>query len=210
MASLISLTNYKVHAGISGTAEDTLLQMMLDAASMAIRRACNRNETTGFENGTFTEKYDGTGIETIQLREWPVTSITSVTELFDDASTETIASTEYRANLRNGLLFMIGARTGRFVHDEYGNPTYAAFDTVPCWNAGFQNYTIVYVANGATIPADLQDACARITDLLYADRKSNPQMQSESLGAYSYTRASEFSKVDYIADLIAPFKTGEA
>ena len=53
MASLISIAEYKVWAGITGTAQDALLTVLVDAVSMEVRRLCDRNLTNGFENNAW-------------------------------------------------------------------------------------------------------------------------------------------------------------
>ena len=107
MASLISISEYKVWAGISGTAQDALLTVLVDAVSMEVRRMCDRDLTNGFESVSRTERYDGTVEQTIQLVEWPVSSITSVKVYTAGGSYDTLDSGTYRVNGDSGLLSRI-------------------------------------------------------------------------------------------------------
>ena len=213
MSDLVSATNYKTYAGISGSTYDSVLAILTAAISAQVRRACGRDETTGFETGTKTEKYDGEGTEILQLIETPITSITSVASIADDGSSTTLASTDYRCNLKNGQLFRIGATTGRFAGSWSGGFSPEAdacnsWATSPCWVPGFQNYTVVYVGGYSTIPSDLQLACYRLIDLAFKGR-GNPY-QSESIGDYSYTLGSQAEQDETFRTLIGPFMVGGA
>lgn len=212
MAALVSVANYKTYAGIAVSTYDSALTILVDAISAQVRRACSRDETTGFENGTKTEKYDGDGTEFIQLIEYPITSITSVANIADDGSSTTHAATDYRFQAKTGLLFRIGATTGRFAGSYSGgfspesDALHSSWGVSPCWTNGFQNYTVVYVGGYTTIPSDLQLACFRLIDLAFKGR-SNPY-QSEHLGNYGYEFGTRAEQDATFAALIGPFMPG--
>lgn len=56
---------------------------------------------------------------------------------------------------------------------------------------GYQNYRVVYQAGYATVPTPVQQACAELASAVYLQRNTNPNLQSETLGEYSYTNAVE-------------------
>lgn len=210
--ALTTVSAYKTYAGISGSGEDTLLGVLLGIAENQVRRACGRNLDTGFEKATRTETYDGTGGTTIQLREWPIVSITSVTEI-DDAGGETVLDdSEYRVNSLNGVLFRVGAQFARFPVDAWGRPYVSDFGPAPCWADGFQNIEVVYSGghdvSGGEVPEDLVGAIFRLIDIAYAQRRQDPSKQSESIGAYSYTMKAAAETDAAFLSLVAPFKTG--
>lgn len=212
MADLVTTTEYKAYAGITGTGDDAAFAVLIAAASRAIRRYCGRDEVTGFAAATYTEKYDGNGSDVIQLREWPLASVTSVTLIADDGTTDAYATTDYRPNLRTGGLYLLGSVSGRVLTDFGGLMLGGGYGVSPCWPVGEQNLSVVYVTSGA-VPDDLKLACYQIVDFLFAERRHNPAMQSESLGAYSYTRARASEAITtrtVIADLCADFRTGVA
>lgn len=191
MAKLVSVADYKTYAGISGTGDDTVIDVLIDIASASVRRYCGRNESNGFESLARTETYDGNGGPFIQLREWPVASIDSIVERFDDGSTTTLESSDYRVEARTGLLYRLGAASGRFPTDAFGELVgNTQFGYAPCWTPGFLNFSITYTGGYSAIPDDLKFIVYRLVDWMYAERRRNPGMQSESLGAYSYTRMS--------------------
>lgn len=209
MASLISIAEYKVWAGISGTAQDALLTVLVDAVSMEVRRWCDRNLTNGFESATRTERYDGTNEQTIQLIEWPITSITSVSIYSAGGDYDTLETDTYRVNGDSGVLSRIDPRLGRYPVTAFGTVN-ATFSCQPWFEQGFDNIEVVYVGGYSTIPADLKMACYRLTDLAYAARGRNMGVQSESLGGYSYTNANPKATNEIKAELVRAYNTGRA
>src|SRR5947208_10975937 len=71
--SLDTLANVKARLGITTSADDTLLGLLQDSADQAVANYCDRD----FAGGTFTEYHPG-GSEFVHLRNYPVTSVTSV------------------------------------------------------------------------------------------------------------------------------------
>lgn len=210
MADIVSASEYKTYAGITGSGDDTVIGVLIDIACAQIRRYCNRNMTTGFDAAvTYTEKYDGTGYKSIQLKEWPITSITSVAEIDDAGTSTTLDATEYRPNLATGELVRLGAVTGRFATDSWGEVSAPGWGWQPSFVEGTQNYTVVYVSAGIATD-DLKYAVYQLIDWMYAERRRNPAMQSESLGAYSYTRMSmsEDGEASLVRRIVGPFRTG--
>lgn len=203
MASLVSLADYKVYAGYgAATTYDAVHTVMLGMASAMVRRHCGRDEDTGFATAARTEFYSGTGGETIQLREYPVTTLTSVESKDDaDAYTTLVAATDYRFTARTGLLYRKGTLHGRFADGTGWGPS-------PCWVEGNDNFRVIYTAGYSTIPADLVLAVCKLVDLMFAERKAGGAMQSESIGGYSYTRATQEMKSESMAAMLAPFRGG--
>lgn len=213
MAALVTVAEYKTYAGITGSGDDAVLTVLIDAASAAVRRACGRHESTGFASATYTETIDGTGADTISLVEWPVSSVTSIKYIDDNGVETTIAATAYRVNLATGVVYMLGSGHGRSQVDSDGYMVVGGWGWEPKWTQGFGNYQAVYVGGYSPIPSDLAYAVFRLVDIMFAERRQNPNLQSESLGAYSYARASVAAGAAAASDsefdrLIAPFKSG--
>lgn len=207
MASLISIAEYKVWAGISGTAQDALLTVLVDAVSAEVRRWCDRNLTNGFESASRTERYSGMGEQTIQLTEWPVASITSVTVYTADGTAEVLDSSTYRVNGDSGVLSRIDPKRARFPVTAFGSVD-ATFSTQPWFEEGFDNVQVVYTGGYSTIPADLKMACYRLTDLAYSARGRNFALASESLGQYSYSNANPKATNEIKAEVLRAYMTG--
>lgn len=209
MATLVSTADYKAWRNITGTAQDTFIAQILGWVSADVRRFCGRDLTNGFESATRTETYCGMDETTIQLREWPITSVTSVTQLWAGGSTEVVDSTTYRADSDTGLLSRIDAVRGRFASFRTdGSNVAGTWKPEPHFAEGFFNFSIVYVGGYSTIPGDLQMAVCRLADILYGGRGRDTSLKSENLGQYAYT-LSDASQVSQIRrDLLAPFNTG--
>lgn len=207
--ALTTVSAYKTYAGISGIGEDTRLAVYLAAASASIRYICGRSLSNGFESASRTEVIDGQGTGTLQLKEWPVSSITSVSEIDNSGSSTALASTEYRVDSNTGILYKIGAEGGRFGY-SLGLPTpyTPQFGTYPAFPKGIQNISVVYTGGYSSIPSNLEMAVFRVMDLLRASAGADPTKQSESLGAYTYTARSAADTDLIVQALVGDFKTG--
>lgn len=206
MADLITATEYKAYAGITASTWDTPLAVLVTAVSAMVRRWCDRDESTGFEGGTDkTEYYDGNDSPTLQLREWPVISITSVAERADDGTLTTLDSTEYRADLRTGVLSRQASTYGRIIALT-GRASIPGFGHSPNWGAGYQNWKVVYKGGFATIPGDLKYGCYKVCDALWAQRRKDMAgIQSESIGDYGYVNKPLGDYDTSMRDLAKPF-----
>lgn len=129
------------------TDEDTRIQKFIDAASGYIEGQCNRV----FAQATYTnERYDGNDTRYLLLRQFPVTSVTSI-YLDDDwnfgAGTEILSAK--RQIYRDCLVVR---QCGTF---QYTNALAVK---------------VTYVAGFAAIPTDIQQACLDMVVWLYAKR----------------------------------------
>jgi len=206
MAALTTTARYKTWSGIVGTAQDTVLGYILDGVSAEVRRWCDRNLTNGFESVSRTERYDGTGEQTINLIEWPVTAITSVKVYSASGDYETLDADTYRVNADSGVLSRIDPVRARFPTTAFGTVE-SQFSVQPWFPEGFDNIEVVYTGGYATTPADLEMNVWRLMDLAYAARGRNFGLQSESLGQYSYTNMDP-SKVNAIkAEIVKAYNS---
>jgi hypothetical protein len=116
------------------------------------------------------------------LREWPVTSITTVKQR--DANNDlgdALDSDGYNCELDTGILYLTGTIEGRYSTDGWG--------IVPNFGYGRKRVQVVYVGNSST-PAGLVGALHMYIDHLFGRPKGTAAaMKSESVGDYSYTRA---------------------
>lgn len=208
MADLITTLDYKGYSGLGGSEIDSQLTVLIPIASAVVRRYCWRDETNGFESASRVEFYDGYGSATLQLREWPVTSIASVEHRGNDGSYVALPSTSYRVNMKNGLLHRLGSARAMFSPDDM-LPSRASFGEYPTWSEGFQNWRVTYTGGWATIPVDLKFACLRILTWSIGETRRDPSLQSESIGAYAYTRLAVGADDDAkrLRDMLRAFTT---
>jgi Phage gp6-like head-tail connector protein len=202
--AIVTLTAYKTWAGITGTSDDTRLQVLLDSAHAAVRRYCGRDLSNGFEAATRTQDYTVNTYE-MQLEEFPLTSITSIKQYnLDNTLGDAIDSTEYYVELDTGIVRWNGAQNSRVFIDTYNN-----VGVLNNWNwrPNFQRVQVVYVTGAP--PADVKTALYRMVDGLYASIRKDMGIASQSLGGWSVTYASPDLAAKAQASLLDPFGSGK-
>lgn len=193
--ALGSVATYKSLRNISGTSEDTRLAALLTQAEAIVRLIGDRDPTNGFESSSRTEVVNGDGARSLMVRERPITSITSVTYIGPDGTTSTVDSTAYRADPGAALIWATG--TGNGPTWPYAALMTAGYGPIGNWANGKGNYSVVYTAGYASIPAGLAEAVYMVMDWMRADNGRGPY-QSESLGGeYSYSRLAADPKGPY-------------
>jgi hypothetical protein len=201
--AIITLAQYKSWAGISGTSDDTRLQELLDSAHAELRRYCGRSLSNGFESATRTEDYNTPGAQLV-LREWPVTSITSITPLnTDNTSGTAFDSTSYSTDLASGVVTLNGAQNGRFISDRSVDP---AMLSNWGWLPRFDRVRVVYVSDSPA--ADIRMALYRMVDTMYASVQRGSDIKSESIGQYSVTYASAADALDLVKASLSRYRAG--
>ena len=182
---LATVANYKAWAGINGTGNDAAITLMLAQAEAMVRRFAGRDLTNGFESTARTETYDGNGAAVLQLREWPVTTVTTVEERDRAGTWTTLAATEYRVDTRTGQLYRLGATWGRIVSDFVGGGNNPSFGVNPAWSADPASVRVTYTGGYSTIPADIVAVVYMLIDYKLANAGGNPSATSETIGVYS-------------------------
>jgi hypothetical protein len=204
--AIITRSNYKIYASVSGTAYDSVLDIVINGVEDAARRALGRNFTNGLETATRTEDYEATNAGTLQLSEFPVTSITSISPI-DGSNTVGTAldSTSYHADLRTGIVYLNGSQSGRsFYDDDEDHGVRSDWG----WNPSFGRVRVVYVSAAAEL--DLVLALYRMVDAGMAAIKVDPTIASQSLGNWSITRRTADDAIRGSMNLLKPFVSGAA
>lgn len=104
----------------------------------------------------------------------------------------TWASADLRAI--QGALNAVNEEASLFLHvrelsEFHANDTTAELFSRFGWPRGYRNVRVVYDAGFASVPEAIQQACAELCAHVYHGRGLNTNLQSESLGGYSYTMA---------------------
>lgn len=158
---LCTLSDVKAWANIQTTANDAVLTRLITAASQAIKTWLARP----LLQDTYTQKYDGTGINRLTLRNFPITAVSS---LAVDGLTVPPAPAP---NVGFGYMF-----------DEFGLYLVGGdnhWSTVPqtpnIWAGsyfprGSQNVTVTYTAGYASVPVDVTQACIELVAFKYQQR----------------------------------------
>lgn len=188
--AIITTAQYKAYAGISGTALDARLDVLIPCLQDEVEIYCGRR----FDTATFTELVDGTGIDELLVRNAPIKSITSITLLYPDATTAAYASTAFSFSLRDdGRVWLLGSSQMRAGLDEDGNPRQPSFGDSIAFPVGRENVQVIYVGGYGTgtiaMPPSLQLAMYKGIDEYIAQTRQDTNLTSETLGKYAYTRA---------------------
>lgn len=195
MATLITVSEYKIYAGISTTAFDTRLTAIVASAAAMIRQVCGRSLTDGFETGSRTERLDGDGMDEIRPTEWPVTTLTSVKYVSADNSETAYDTSSYRIADDQRRIIRAYGHISRFAVPSaldlrvYADDDAGNWHMSPRWPEGKDNIEVAYTGGFSTIPADLKMAMYLLVDQLFAASGKGGVLESESIGEYSYKRA---------------------
>jgi hypothetical protein len=184
-----TLAQYKTLGNLTlTTAQDSQVQEALDLTEGFILKFLGASLAAA----TYTsEAYDGTGTDVLLLKAYPVASVASVVQKFDDGTTQTIPSTEYRV-AEGGRLCLLGALEGRWAA-YWGLPWDAGWPTEwgirPCFTPGYANWLVTYTTTAPYALSAVKLAQYQMVDELRALSGSDPTLQNVSIGNYSEGRA---------------------
>lgn len=227
--ALTDLSTFKSFLGITGTAQDTLLTLILAGADSAVKTYLGRDiEQTTYPGAAAygvgdSGYYSGDNARFLRLRQYPVQSVTSIYLDWDghfgtgtdpfDSTTLLAAGTDYRLHL-DGCLPGSSTKVGYSGLVERINGIWPATSIrrigeltgreVP--QGG--NIKVAYVAGYATVPSDLVLACCQIGARIRNTTSKGDMLQSESLGGYSYSLAAQaaIAEIGTIAATLAKYK----
>lgn len=169
--ALVTLNEVKEALDISGADHDAKLNGYINRATDLIEAYCQRRFlSTVYSN----ELYSGNGTQFLPLRNYPVSTLTSLESMTGDFASpawDSIDSSSYTLKTEGGkdqgIIYMIS----RF-------------------HKGVDNFRVNYTAGYATqdaIPNDLREACIELVNYFFSRRRATPGVKSETLGRYSYT-----------------------
>lgn len=165
-----TLSNVKAALGITDSDSDAQLTALLDPVSAAMERYAGR----AFEAGSFVEEHMG-GEQTLALREFPITAITTVEDL---ATGETLGSDLYESEDRTGLLTRL-PRGAQWAKGRVAQEIPLREDTPS------RRWRVTYNAGGVT-----EDVKLAFYDAMKSQMVSQGGFASEKDGDYSYVKAS--------------------
>ncbi len=162
--ALIDYQTLKDYLGITDNSQQDFLIGLINRSTAMIEKYCQRR----FKLTTYTEEeYDGTGTCYLNLKNYPIVSITSSQKNFGsvgDTDWDDLESQFFKALNDTGQIY---------------------------YSAGFARrvraYRFTYSAGYSEIPDDLQEACLQLCSYIYNAGKSKG-LRSENLGEYSYTK----------------------
>lgn len=202
--SLDTLSNVKTRLGITVSTDDTLLGKLQDAADAFIENFCDRD----FNGGTFTEYHPG-GSEFVHVRNYPITSVTSVkVDPAHQFGAATLVSTDsYVVHVERGVLQSL---VGPFL------PNIEAAlvnGDIRGWTRGPRVIQVVYSTATEAVPNDVKEAYALLVGHWYQQVKTNiaTGFQNVSQQKFGDTFAIYTGQTSpfpgAIAELLGPYRT---
>lgn len=168
--ALTTLARAKSFLGISGDSQDTVLIMMINQVTGFIETYTKRRML----RQTYTdEKYDGTGFDTLVLKQWPVSALSALKENTStpgDPSYQTIDSSRYTYYEDGRVVF--GSGGDRFIA---GSETF--IDDPKRYSATYTAGYLISFDNENdpaqhTLPQEIEYACLKLMSAQFNRRKS--------------------------------------
>lgn len=221
---LADLDSLKLMLGVTGSSQDDLLTLHLQAADQAVKTHCGQS----FESAEYTEFYSGNGQRDLVLRHRPWcyavkigdVVVTTPTRVWVDQSgawghnptafgddTELTLGTQFSPQSDNGdygyagLLRRLGMGHDWFATGGVPSGRLAMPYRHACWPVGDGNIKVHYAAGYIAVPNDLKHAVLTLAAALNRTGKFAGQtIASESLGEYavsflSYGQSQEMTSV---------------
>lgn len=201
---LTDLTSLKTLLGVTGSAGDPLLSLVLVAADSVCKKWTKRD----LEQAAYTEFYSGTGTRDLILRQYPV-ALSPPPRVFHDpdgyggqapaafpADSELTLGVQFvlvtaGAQENRGVLRRIGGTSGPGIWTGSYAETWVggslAARRLPLWHWGDSNLKVIYTAGYSPVPADLSMACLELAAWLRRNAPLGALLASESLGDYAYS-----------------------
>ena len=169
----------------AATGDDAYLTNLISRISEWVKHSTARSLT----QTTITRTFNGTGSSVLDLRDWPIISVTSVHESIDYVfdSTTLIASADYHVNTRKGLIRRLGG--------------------VP-WLEWGDSIQAIFVAGYAAIPVDLEH---RVIQTIVEDwrTRQNEGLSSKTLGDGSVVYFPSSDRFKVLRERFAPYALHE-
>jgi hypothetical protein len=172
------------------TTDDTLLGTLITNVSQAI---LTRLKRVSLVVSTYAEAYDGSGTPQQALRQFPITSVSSLTI----NSVPIIASPD---GVQTGYTFdeYVLKLVGTPISYPFGPGVYGAPST---FLKGFQNVSVTYDAGYAAIPFDINEAAKEWCAVRYRARKWIGQT-SKHLATGETVSFSQKAMPDFVRDTL--------
>jgi len=177
--NLVTLAEYKAHAGITSTTQDDALNSLIPAVSNLVKQICRRT-FVDYVNDSKVQVFKGG--TAFNVAETPLLSVISVEYSLDygNTYTELTEFTDYAVDQETNQIVPI--RNMNFYADYYGGlDTSMRYNPDPEFTKRVNGYRVTYTAGYETIPYDLKMA---VMDLITYQLKSDGAVKSQrNIGA---------------------------
>ena len=190
MTSWLTIERLRELPPLGGTDEPYLANLAA-AACGAVEEYCKRR----FAMESYDqERHDGTGEESLFLRNFPVVSVEAAIVLLADGGSMELAPPDLEINRSTGELRIAAG------------PGYMSFQK------GFQNVTVSYTAGFQVVPEPVVEAAAQLAAWLQESAFSHEGLAAERIGDYSRTLRGATSAMwpTAVLTLLAPYRNVRA
>jgi len=213
---LCTVADVKSVLGISASTYDTVIGTCIAFAERYMANLCDRrDDSTGMVgmgptwlSSVRTETRTGALQETITLRYWPVTTLTSVTIYSSTSSNVAVSTGSYRLDQNARTIRFLGRR--QIAWDAGFMPTDSPFAVEPIDTQRAFPYTQIVYTGGFTagsVPDDLKMAAIELSRQIFMRRNRDSTLASETLGNYSWS-ANPIGFKDWLSAEFAPLWMG--
>jgi Phage gp6-like head-tail connector protein len=205
--SLDTLANVKTRLGITTSADDALLTLLMNSADQWVSNYCGRD----FGGGTYTEYHPG-GSEFVHLKNFPVQSVTTVNvdPGYAFGSSTVVSPSAYVVHPERGV---IQSLVGPFAPhlDRQGLVNSHVYN----WTKGPRVVQVVYVVASAAVADDILEAYALLVGHWYRQVKTqvslgfinvSQQGAGELLATYRAEQIAGLPLPPDIKVLLAPYR----
>ena len=194
--SLDTLANLKTRLGLTTSADDPTLALLMDSADAWIANYCG----VAFAGGTFTEFFPG-NTEFLQLANYPVTTVTSVN--VDSAqvfgANTIVATTSYVVHSERGV---IQSKVGPFVAVPR-RPALVNADRTT-WTRSPRAVQVVYATATAAVPNDVKEAYALLVGYWYRSVKTIGATNFQNIQHQKFGDVAVTYRLDEVKQLAVP------
>ncbi len=169
MADFTDKAAVKTFLGITSSTDNDLIDALLARTTKMMQRYTGRV----LLEATYTDQaYEGDGINNeLLLKEYPVSVVSSIKEMYDIYNRQTITLVEH---LNYEVLELSEAENPGIIRRIDGP-----------WTKGIQNFQITYTAGYSVVPVDLVQAQIDWVSYFYQNRDSRIGISSYRLGAFA-------------------------
>lgn len=164
--ALTSVADVKESLGITNGAQDNLITRKINQATDIIEGYCGLDNNHHFREATYTDEYiDGTYTDQLQLKAWPVTTLTSLgsRDSYENQNNFTTLETDQ---------YYLKANT-------------ATVTGLSRFYGGVDKWRATYTAGFSTIPSDLAEACVTLVTYLIDNASTGAGVKKKEEGQRS-------------------------
>lgn len=176
VAGIVTLADAKTHLGLTQSDKDARVRAFVLTASDVVENYTGRK----FRRTTVAAELHSGGKAALLLHEFPVTSVTTVTE-------SGTAVTTYAADLEAGVL-------------------YRSSDRSTAWASGVRNVSVTYVAGSNVVPNDVQQGVLEMVRHLWETQRGGSSFPRQANANDEFDPRTGYTVPRRVSELLDPYR----